>query len=403
MELRPLKDEIDELISLEAEGGYWDFKLKWHENKASLLHDIICMANNLENRDAYIIVGVSDSKSHGGVEVKGVSDENRKDQQQLITFLRDKKFAGGVRPTVYVQTLSIGNKNIDIVTIKNTHTTPYFLTDDFTDGGKTVHKNYVYTRIGDTNTPIDKSADIDKLEKLWRKRFGIDLTIQEKMLYLLSEPAEWEGSFNDVKTIYHSRFPEFQIRVVNQDNDRENGNNAIITNIADQFSDVSYETNTIEISFHTTVLYRETIIYLDGCNHLIPMPSTYTVSTEGKRHSLTYQYFDKSTVGGKLFICLAGAGNHWYGQSWKRKPGNCFLEFSDSLDKERFDIFVMKHLAEVIALYHAALKKINMGNAPSTEEYFHLSGWSKGCDIIAQYLFEMYRGIEHSNIGDYLP
>ena len=41
-----LIQEIQNLISLKTEGDYWDFKEMWHDNKASLLHDIICMANN---------------------------------------------------------------------------------------------------------------------------------------------------------------------------------------------------------------------------------------------------------------------------------------------------------------------------------------------------------------------
>ena len=51
-----LYEEISELIDLKTEGDYWDFKVQWHENKADLLHDIICMANNLANRDAYLII-----------------------------------------------------------------------------------------------------------------------------------------------------------------------------------------------------------------------------------------------------------------------------------------------------------------------------------------------------------
>ena len=48
-------DEIIELISLKQEGSHWDFKKEWYgESKnADLLHDIICMANNLDNRDAF--------------------------------------------------------------------------------------------------------------------------------------------------------------------------------------------------------------------------------------------------------------------------------------------------------------------------------------------------------------
>ena len=127
-----LLEEIQRLIALETEGDYWDFKEMWHNNKASLLHDIICMANNQVGRDAYIIFGVSDSKSQDGVKVKGVQQAGRKDQQHLIDFLRDKKFAGGVRPPVYLQTLEILDeagvyKQVDVAIIQNSSKTPFFL------------------------------------------------------------------------------------------------------------------------------------------------------------------------------------------------------------------------------------------------------------------------------------
>ena len=57
------KEEILELISLKQEGAYWDFKKEWYVNgkQSDLLHDIICMANNMECRDAYIIIGIDDT------------------------------------------------------------------------------------------------------------------------------------------------------------------------------------------------------------------------------------------------------------------------------------------------------------------------------------------------------
>lgn len=55
--------------------------------------------------------------------------------------------------------------------IKNTSNTPYYLIDDFNDGKVKVYANNIY---GDTNTPKKKTADIDKIEYLWKKRFGID-------------------------------------------------------------------------------------------------------------------------------------------------------------------------------------------------------------------------------------
>jgi len=143
-----LLDEIYELIILGTEGDYWDFKQQWHENNADLLHDIICMANNLADRDAYIIIGVSDSKSHDGVQIKGVPDDNRKSQQNLIDFLKDKKFASGIRPIVYVQTLDIGSKDVDVIIVKNTASTPYFLIEAFNFDRDCVRAGHIYVRIG---------------------------------------------------------------------------------------------------------------------------------------------------------------------------------------------------------------------------------------------------------------
>ena len=143
-----LYEEISELIDLKTEGDYWDFKVQWHENKADLLHDIICMANNLANRDAYLIIGVSDSKHEDGVKIKGVPEVNRKSQQNLIDFLKNIKFGGGIRPTVYVQTLPFtGNRFVDVIIIKNTRKTPYFLVEPFNDGKRCVQSGHIYTCI----------------------------------------------------------------------------------------------------------------------------------------------------------------------------------------------------------------------------------------------------------------
>jgi|GEM_PF-3087734 len=50
---KELEEVIKDLFCLKQEGEYWDFKEKWHENKALLLHDIICMANNQGRRGLY--------------------------------------------------------------------------------------------------------------------------------------------------------------------------------------------------------------------------------------------------------------------------------------------------------------------------------------------------------------
>jgi hypothetical protein len=214
------ENEIFELISLGAEGDYWDFKLQWHTNLSDLLYDIICMANNLANHDAYIIIGVKD-ETHNIIGVD-TNDKNRKNQQQLIDFIKDKPFSSGVRPTVYVKNIEYDDKIIDVIIIKNSDKTPYYLTDDF----QGIFKGNIYTRIGDTNTPKNKTADDDKTAYLWRKRFGIDLTPFEKAKFLLQNPKDWHPMATDgvhETPIYECRnvwfnihHPEYTIKIVEE-------------------------------------------------------------------------------------------------------------------------------------------------------------------------------------------
>ena len=51
----------------------------------------------------------------------------------------------------------------------------------------TVHSSNIYIRRNDSNTPINKCATEIEIEKLWRKRFGLDLSVQDKFLKILSK------------------------------------------------------------------------------------------------------------------------------------------------------------------------------------------------------------------------
>lgn len=62
-----LNRKIRSLIDSKREGEYWDFKAKCHENKAELLHDIICLSNNLLSNEAYLILEVSDTGNILGI------------------------------------------------------------------------------------------------------------------------------------------------------------------------------------------------------------------------------------------------------------------------------------------------------------------------------------------------
>ena len=163
-------NEVTELIERRTEGIYWDFKQQWYSKNADLLHDIICMANNPANRDAYIIIGVEDATG----EITDISnDEKRKNQQQVIDLIRKKpQWAAGNIPEIYITTIPISEKKVDVIIIKQSDSTPFYLLDNYKDNG-ILYKGNIYTRKGDTNTPKTETANLYDTEILWKRRFGL--------------------------------------------------------------------------------------------------------------------------------------------------------------------------------------------------------------------------------------
>jgi hypothetical protein len=262
-----MDNKVEKLISLKTEGGYWDFKEKWHSNNSDLLHDIICMANNIEDKDAYILIGVTDNGK-----ICGVSEENRKNQCDLIDFLRQIKFAGEKRPIVTVKILTVCEKEIDVIVIKNTTDTPYYLTDDY----QGVYKGHIYTRIGDTNTPKNKTADVDKTEFLWKKRFGLNLPVFSLAKKLLNESENWISRYDEMlemTTFHHKVRPEFTVDIINisfsaSRIDKPNFWYFYLYNVHGVVLHPMIWFKHLSIKYHTTILYETEVISCDEGNYL---------------------------------------------------------------------------------------------------------------------------------------
>lgn len=184
-----LESEILELIEHHTEGDYWDFKQQWHSTNADFLHDIICMANSPANRDCYIIIGIEDKTYN----VLGVDVENRKNQQNVIDLLHQKpKWAGGYIPEVYVKQVIILDKEIDVIIIKQSNNTPFYLLEDYTKQGKPIFQGNIYTRQGDTNTPKKSTADLLSTELLWKRRLGLIYNPSQRANYYIADLQNWE-------------------------------------------------------------------------------------------------------------------------------------------------------------------------------------------------------------------
>ncbi|WP_321992533.1 ATP-binding protein [Marispirochaeta aestuarii] len=210
------KNEILNLIKNKKEGDYWDFKEKPYANKACLLHDILSFSNTVCKKNKYIIVGISNDGNIIGLNPKV---ENRKRKSDYIDFLRNIKFSGDERPKIEVETIIIENKEIDIIIIMDDSNKTYYLSEDYRDENKVVKDNFIYTRVGDTNTPINKSADKNIIENMWKEKFNMDLTPNQKYIKLLLDYDNWK--YDGISKAYYDPDLEYSLEIIDDEENNE--------------------------------------------------------------------------------------------------------------------------------------------------------------------------------------
>ena len=323
------KEKIEEFISSKQEGTNWDFKKIPHENKASLLHDIISMANCDCEDDRYIILGVSDG---GTIEGLTLGQKNRKTQTNLIDFLRKKKFAGDMRPEVELETIELKGKAIDVIVVLNKPNKPYYLTEDYKDKGKIVKANHIYTRILDTNTPIDESADLRLVEEMWKERFGLTLSPLERMKLLLNQPEDWFKDLGNKNYAYHKQFPEFRIEFIGQKEIEEG-----------EVCRFFYTSSEADIGaaifkYHSTTLFELEYLVVDGSRLEIGKPKLKQIKLGEQRN--WYCYFNLSSLNGIFHYFLT---NGKIERKSRLDEGCQFLFFKNGKEQDEFNDYLKEN------------------------------------------------------------
>ena len=206
------QEALEKIISMAPEeNDHWDFKLQWYKknDRNNLLLDIINMVNTPHHDDCYIIIGVDDDTG----DIVGVkSNTGRMNRQNLQDFLRNKPFAQNFYPLTDVKRYTVysptegKNVKIDVIIIFNENNVPIYLNEDLEgepildkngkfvrneDGTKKrkqkIKQGLIYSRINDSNTPIDSSTNDAQMELLWKKRLGLDLNIFDRFKHCLKE------------------------------------------------------------------------------------------------------------------------------------------------------------------------------------------------------------------------
>ena len=287
-----LENKIIDLIATQKEGEFWDFKQEPYSRAANkdFVKDVICMANSLYIGEKYIIMGVTDN-----YEIIGIEDvANRKTQADYINLIRNCDFAGDIRPDISLESIVIQEHTVEVIIIKDKPLKPYYLTNRYQD----VKPFHIYMRNGDTNTPIDNSADLYHLEKMWKQRFGLDLNPIERMKYLLTKPKDWVKDLGNVSHAYNKDFPQFKINFSETKLHKE---------VFSYFysNDDSYIGKAV-FMYHTTPLFEAEYIYCDEMRIVLSYPKIATVKLSKMNW---FFYYNKSEIEG-LFLYFLTDGTY---------------------------------------------------------------------------------------------
>ena len=286
------------------------------------------------NKDCFIVIGV-DPTDYSLFDVK--SDPNRKNTQNIVDFLKDKKFAGGIRPIVCVESVNIGNIVLDVIVIKNSFDTPFYLTEDY----QGVFKSNIYTRVMDTNTPKTSCADINHVEYLWKKRFKLLESPLEKIHHYINKPHDWKDSpkeWEDV--VFYKYAPEYRI-VSEKDETRDGYEYYLFSQV-----DSTPRWYNVYLYYHQTILETFTEICMDGGRWRGIAPERSALYEGGKFTSKCisyYGYYIEGTLRYSLHVFLDGENDYPFSY---QKYMQVVLVYKSELEKEQFEQYVINHLNE---------------------------------------------------------
>ena len=175
-EIHKLNNKIVELIKRGKENTFYDYKRSYSGKTEDLIHDILCLSNNLDNKEAYLIYGVNDD---GSPVEEGEKNDKAKlpvfiESHNLFDILKKVKFAGDNMPKIEVEDMYYLHTKIQVIICRKSKRVPFYLSEDYGKEGNKVRANHIYTRVGDSNRGKDTFANYKEVEKLWRIHFGVN-------------------------------------------------------------------------------------------------------------------------------------------------------------------------------------------------------------------------------------
>lgn len=369
-----LEEIITNLINSGIEGEYWDFKQKWHKDNEELIRDILSFANTIHNKDCFLIIGVSDNCEIIGVE----NDENRRKQVNILDMLGNCNFAGQNTPTINVETLNIENKELDILIIYNTNNVPMYINKR----NKKQHRlqeNFIYSRVGDRNTPVNENSNIYIIEQLWRKRFGLN----RDSIELFKEALKDKWNWNVNREGWYYKFnPEFSIKIIYDDSLNRSGSTAFYSYNMTNESTTFYN---LQLIYKGTVLDEFQKVVLDSGRYSTISPKAEYVQQYIHSDIYEFRYFIKETLEYILYDFLYREEQHKDDYFAKLNFDDVVIFFNNNDEYENFKIYAINNLSELIENIKEEIECCKEMYEDYSEERF-----SKEKIVVAKYFKKMF-------------
>lgn len=330
------KKEVPQLIALKREGAYWDFKREWHEKTENLVHDILCLANNLESSVSYLIIGIDEQNDFQPFDLDRNETSTRRNSQD-ITDLLSKTFWGNSKaPFTVVLPLTIGNSTTDVlVIVSRREDMPYYLAKPCGN----VRPWIIYTRRSDCNTAIDEGANWSEVQAIWRHHFSLDESPLDRVSLMLRDKAHWNylTQIYGSEDKYYQFSPEFTIH-----HSMDENRDAYEYYLLNQ-TDPEPGWYDIKICYYQTTIYDTLGMALDGGRYFSPVPERAFIRWTSEKYQsnpdLTYCYFVRNSIDWDLHIFFYDAESY-EARIAREKFMNMVVIFDTEEEHSDFDSFL---------------------------------------------------------------
>lgn len=375
MDREELKNIVNDFIKQKTEGEYWDFKLKWHSDMDDLIKDIFCFTNTTHFKDCYLIFGVSDDYNIMGVSEPRITLASINDKIQSL------EYASVDIPIVELETITINNKLIDVLIIKNCDNTPVYLRKR---NGKMLG-GCIYTRVGDKNTPDNGNALISQIEMLWKKRLGLTKPKLDFIKEHLLKKEEWVQSSDDSTYKYFDYniyLPEYTIEEIEDE-----------TNfIKSWFSYVQCNSNEhraiVQIKCNNTVLYGCGIITLDGGRYTTSYPEECLMGKTIERlgSEIGFNYYIKGSLKYCIYKYYLNKLSYCYKSSYEDFIENILI-FNNDKEFKEFCQWIEKNIDEII-IKISEIKEVYHLEVDKREYVEYVENRIKCCQVLQKELLK---------------